>query len=175
MRYVILFALFSLLILRAWTQSSIPEVLDRFNSGSVEYIFPETLAGHKGAFLLDTREKEEFATSHLKDAQWVGYEDFDLSRVKSIVPNKNTPIVVYCSVGVRSEDIGEQLKEAGYSNVKNLYGGIFQWKNEGHPVYNSLQKETQKVHAYSKFWGKLLTNAEKIYSFNTETLEPKEP
>ena len=175
MRYVILFVLFSLLILRAWTQSSIPEVLDRFNSGSVEYILPENLLGYEGAFLLDTREKKEFATSHLKDAKWVGYEDFDLSRVQSIVPNKKTPIVVYCSVGVRSEDIGEKLKKAGYSNVKNLYGGIFQWKNEGYPVFNSLQKETQKVHAYSKFWGELLTNAEKIYSSNTETLEPKGP
>lgn len=128
----------------------------------------------KNITLLDTREKEEFETSHLKNSIWVGHEDFNLSRVKSILPEKDTPIVLYCSIGVRSEDIGEKLQKAGYTNVKNLHGGIFQWKNEGYPVYDLAQKETQKVHAYSKFWGRLLTKGEKIYSNKTESLEPKE-
>ena len=53
--------------------------------------------------------------------------------------------------------------QAGYSNVKNLYGGIFEWKNEGHPVYDSEGKETEKVHAFSKHWGKLLKEGKKVY------------
>ena len=40
-------------------------------------------------------------------------------------------IIVYCSIGVRSEDIGEKLKELGYTKILNLYGGIFDWKNKG--------------------------------------------
>jgi rhodanese-related sulfurtransferase len=79
------------------------------------------------ATLLDTREREEFNVSHLPRARWVGYDDFDLKRVANI-PKTDT-IIVYCSIGYRSERIGEKLKKAGYTNVYNLYGGIFQWKN----------------------------------------------
>ena len=71
--------------------------------------------------------------------------------------------VVYCSIGVRSEKIGEKLQAAGYTNVKNLYGGIFQWKGEGEKVVDSLGLSTERVHAFSKLWGKLLTNAKKVY------------
>lgn len=42
--------------------------------------------------------------------------------------------------------------EAGYIQVYNLYGGIFEWVNEGHPVFND-QGETDKIHAYNKLWG----------------------
>jgi len=33
---------------------------------------------------------------------------------------------VYCSLGIRSEVIAKKLKKAGYTNVFNLYGGIFE-------------------------------------------------
>ena len=72
-------------------------------------------------------------------------------------------IVVYCSLGIRSEKISEKLKAEGYSNVRNLYGGIFEWKNKGFEVFDSEGKETEKVHAYSKSWSKWLKNGEKIY------------
>ena len=71
--------------------------------------------------------------------------------------------MVYCSLGVRSEDIAEKLKKAGYTAVFNLYGGIFEWKNKGFSVVDLQNKETQKVHAYSKNWGKWLLKGEKIY------------
>lgn len=174
MRKIFLILLFLVLILQGWTQSNIPDALETLNNGSVDYVLPKNISGIKDVILLDTRELEEFETSHLKNSIWVGYEDFDLNHAMSLLPKKDAPIVLYCSIGVRSEDIGEKLQKAGYSNVKNLYGGIFQWKNEGNPVYDSSGKETQKVHAYSKFWGKLLTKGEKIYSNKTESLEPKQ-
>jgi len=71
--------------------------------------------------------------------------------------------VVYCSIGVRSEDIGEKLMDAGYNNVTNLYGGIFEWKNKGNQVYDTLGNETERVHAFNKHWGKLLSKGEKVY------------
>jgi methionine salvage enolase-phosphatase E1 len=40
--------------------------------------------GDSLAVFLDAREKKEFDVSHLKNAVWVGYDDFDLSRVKAI-------------------------------------------------------------------------------------------
>ena len=63
---------------------------------------------------------------------WVGYEDFKITRLPEV--DKNTPIVVYCSVGYRSEKIGEKLRKAGYTNVTNLFGGLFTWANENRPL-----------------------------------------
>jgi len=71
-------------------------------------------------------------------------------------------IVVYCSLGIRSEIIGKQLIAEGYTAVYNLYGGIFEWVNKGKAVYNNTQ-ETSKVHAYSKSWGSYLLKGTKVY------------
>lgn len=145
-------------------QQNMEEMLHLYNKESVPYVQVSELVKDDGSLLLDTRESDEFKVSHLKNAQWVGYDQFDIDKFSAQFPDKKMPYVVYCSIGVRSEDIGEQLMEAGYTNVKNLYGGIFEWKNKGYPVLDSLEEKTEKVHAYSKYWGKLLTNAEKVYS-----------
>lgn len=146
-----------------YPQSTIDGTLERLNKGSVPYIKPKELQQKKEYVLLDTRKKEEFEVSALPKAEWVGYSRFDLDLLLKNHPEKNTPIVVYCSVGVRSEDIGEKLIRAGYTDVKNLYGGIFMWKNEDLPVVDSLQRNTERVHAFNKRWGRLLIKGEKVY------------
>lgn len=118
-------------------------------------------ASDKQVLFLDTREKAEYQVSHIKDARWVGYADFDLQRVAGIP--RNTPLVVYCSVGYRSEKIGEQLLQAGFSQVYNLYGSIFEWVNQGYPVYKSPGGQTNQVHAYSRLWGQWLSKGVKVY------------
>ncbi|MDP5060334.1 MAG: rhodanese-like domain-containing protein, partial [Maribacter sp.] len=111
----------------------------------------------------DTREKEEFEVSHLKNAIWVGYKKFDEKKVLETITDKSRPIIVYCSIGVRSEDIGEKLKELGYTKILNLHGGIFEWKNKGREVFNNKEIATDSVHAFSKHWGKLLQEGVKVY------------
>ncbi|QHW01266.1 rhodanese-like domain-containing protein [Spirosoma endbachense] len=113
------------------------------------------------AVLLDTRSKAEFDVSHLPNAHWVGYDDFDLKRVQAIP--KATTVVVYCSVGYRSERVGEKLLAAGYQHVNNLYGSLFEWVNQGNPVVDNQGKPTQRVHAYSRLWGVWLNRGEKVY------------
>ena len=95
--------------------------------------------------LLDNRETVEYDVSHLHGAQCVGYDSFNIQEVLNMVPNKQDTIVVYCSLGIRSEDIGEKLQEAGYTHVYNLYGGIFEWKNEEKEVYDSENEVTEEV------------------------------
>jgi rhodanese-related sulfurtransferase len=109
---------------------------------------------------LDTREKEEFEVSHIQGAQWVGFDEFDLKSIQDL--DKTKPIVVYCSIGARSQAIGKKLQEAGFLQVYNLYGGIFHWVNEGLPVYSNGVM-TNKVHAYNKAWGIWLSQGEKVY------------
>jgi predicted sulfurtransferase len=55
-------------------------------------------------------------------------------------------------VGVRSEKIGEKLIAAGYKNVLNLYGGIFEWVNQNHPVYKQNGVQTAEIHTYDNNW-----------------------
>ncbi len=114
--------------------------------------------------LLDAREWDEYAVSHLPNARYVGYDDFSMDRLKDI--DKDTEVVVYCSVGYRSERIGEQLEAAGYSNVRNLYGGIFEWSNAGFPLQSPSGDEVKRLHAYGAVWGIWVDGdqVEKVYS-----------
>ena len=57
----------------------------------------------------------------------------------------------------------QKLKKAGFTKVKNLYGGIFEWKNKGYPVFNSAGKETENVHAFSKHWSQYLNAGNPVY------------
>lgn len=111
------------------------------------------------AVWLDTREKEEFDVSHINGARWVGYDTFTMESVKDIP--KDQPIVVYCSVGARSQDIGKRLQKAGFKQVYNLYGGIFHWVNEGNQVYFQ-GRPTEKIHTYNAAWGIWVTRGEKV-------------
>ena len=110
--------------------------------------------------LLDARETDEYNVSHLAKAKLVGYNNFNIDSLN--VKDKDTPIVVYCSVGYRSGKIAEKLIEKGYTNVQNLYGGIFEWKNEGNNVVDK-NGITNDVHPYSKSWGIWLKKGNKVY------------
>ena len=163
MRFFIKYSCFFFILLSANAQSTIDQALDWYNSESVPYISVTEMQNFQNQIILDAREWEEYEVSHLKNAIWVGYDDFKLADVVNKYPDKDLNIVVYCSIGVRSENIGEELVESGYFNTKNLYGGIFKWSNLGYPVYNTKGEKTKKVHAYGKLWGKYLTKAEKVY------------
>ncbi len=143
-------------------QTSIESALKKFNRETVPYIKVSEIIPKQKSFIMDAREEEEFKVSHIPGAHWVGYSTFEIESLEQLLP-KDTSIVIYCSVGVRSEDIGERLLDRGFTDVRNLYGGIFEWKNRGGLVVDSLGNNTENVHAYSKYWGHLLTKANKVY------------
>ncbi|SHG64087.1 rhodanese-like domain-containing protein [Winogradskyella jejuensis] len=146
-----------------FSQESLPELLKQYNDKGVPYISIQELAMPKTeAILLDAREPKEYEVSHIKEAISVGYDFFDLKTVTDKIKDKNQPIVVYCSLGIRSETIGEKLKAAGYTNVKNLYGGIFEWKNNDFEVYNSKNIPTDSIHTFSEEWSKWLKKGVKV-------------
>lgn len=116
--------------------------------------------------LLDARELGEYRVSHLEGARWVGYDDFGMDRISDLDPS--TPVVVYCSVGYRSEKVAEQLVAAGFKSVYNLYGGIFEWVNQEQEVVDMEGQATERVHAYSKTWGVFLRKGKKVYKNDPE-------
>ena len=143
------------------TSGAYRAVLKTLYKNDVPLISCEEASKKKPALFLDTRAYPEFKVSHISQARWVGYEEFSLDKVKDI--DKGAPVVVYCSVGVRSEKVGKQLIEAGFTNVQNLYGSLFEWLNQGYPVVDMNGRPTQKVHAYSPAWGVWLNKGEKVY------------
>ncbi len=121
----------------------------------------EAARDHAHLVFLDAREPQEYAVSHLEGAIPVGYDHFTIAALPATLA-KDAPVVVYCSVGYRSEKITEQLRTAGFTNVSNLYGGIFEWVNQGHPVVNA-EGPTERVHAFSRTWGVWLRKGKKVY------------
>ena len=161
-----LYIIFALITLIGNAQNSLEDLLKKYNDNGVPYITVEELASPKTqAIIFDTREPKEFKVSHLENAVCVGYDNFDIAKVEKLHPNKNKKIVVYCSLGIRSETIGKKLMKAGYTNVYNLYGGIFEWKNKNFIVIDSEEKETNKVHTYNRDWSKWLKKVKRFSDF----------
>jgi len=124
---IILFtSMFSFLQLPAQVQSGAYNLtLKTLLSHSVPEVTVPQVKDMKDVLLLDARELNEYKVSHIKNARFVGYDQFEVDKIKSV--DKNQKIVVYCSVGYRSEKISEKLKQAGFADASNLYGGIFEW------------------------------------------------
>ena len=137
------------LMLRGLLDHSVPEIGVR-----------ELAETSRNYQLLDARAREEYAVSHLAGATRVGYEDWDEERVEEL--NRDDTVVVYCSVGYRSEKIAERLEALGFKAVYNLYGGLFEWVNQGYPLYRE-GKPTDQVHAYKRTWGWWLQRGDKVY------------
>jgi rhodanese-related sulfurtransferase len=98
--------------------------------------------------LLDARSPEEHARAHLPGARWIDPEATDFAALGA---ERATPIVVYCSVGYRSAALCTRLQSAGYTDVRNLCGGIFQWANERRPLCAGEQRVCE-VHPFSRIW-----------------------
>jgi rhodanese-related sulfurtransferase len=148
-----------------FAQKKLDKLLNKWNNKNIPYMSVETLAMTKTkAILLDAREEKEYNISHIKDALFVGYNDFKIQETLKKLPiDRNTKIVVYCSLGIRSEKIANKLFKEGYMNVYNLYGGIFEWKNAGFQVIDALGNATEKVHTFNEDWSKWLKKGEKVY------------
>lgn len=139
--------------------SAYQEMLDDMYRQTVPLIQPEEVSD--GMILLDTREMNEYAVSHLPGARLIPYEGFQIGALEDVA--KDARIVVYCSVGYRSERIGEQLLAAGYTNVSNLYGGIFNWKYQGNEVVGMNGEATERIHTYNEKWSQWCLSGEKVW------------
>ncbi len=155
-----------------WTESAMAACQDQeFNrkvnkllNYSVDVISVDELQQtYDNYLILDTRELPEYLVSHLPAAIHLGYDQVNWSRLDTI--DREQPILVYCSIGYRSEKIGEKLLERGFTNIRNLYGSIFEWANCGHELVDPRGRVTREVHTYNKRWSKWMNNPDykKVY------------
>jgi rhodanese-related sulfurtransferase len=121
------------------------------------------LASKEPVIVLDTREPKEYEVSHIPGAIHLGYDQWDPSVLDGIA--KDAKVVLYCSVGYRSDKMGKKLREKGFTNVHNLYGSIFEWINQGHSLENAEGRSTRKVHTYNEKWSRWVdpTQADPIW------------
>lgn len=91
----------------------------------------------KGTVLLDIRSADEIDAQggtmdlprvHNVERGWLEYQIGDR------VPNKDTPIVVFCGSNMRSPLTAHLLTQMGYTNVKNYQDGYVFWRDAGLPV-----------------------------------------
>lgn len=124
----------------------------------VRWVEPETLVrwmGGSGAnelVLVDVRSPEEQALSHLRGARRL---DAGNPNIAALTIPEDAKVVVYCSIGYRSAAIIEDLERAGIQNVYNLEGGLFDWANQGRPIYRG-EERVEEVHPFNSPWGLLL-------------------
>ena len=161
MKQVFLFLITSCIVFSSCAQKTFDEKMESLYKNTVPLINSAELSEKKDVILLDVRSPKEFEVSHIEGAIMIDYDNFKKSDVSKI--DKDQEVIVYCSVGYRSERLGERLQKMGFENVKNLYGGIFDWKNQGNNIVNENNLETDSVHTYNKAWSQWLYKGIKVY------------
>jgi rhodanese-related sulfurtransferase len=86
--------------------------------------------------LVDVREDNEWDKVRIPGAIHVGRGVLEVN-IESLVPQKSTPIVVYCQGGGRSAVAADVLAKMGYTNVSSLAGGLAAYLDTGLPVDKS--------------------------------------
>jgi rhodanese-related sulfurtransferase len=92
--------------------------------------------------LLDLRSAGDFATAHIPGAQWLSRGRLDL-QIERAVPDRGTPVVLYCRKGKESVLSDATLKQLGYHNVATLDGGFDAWKMAEFPTEQGLGAQSE--------------------------------
>lgn len=99
----------------------------------------------QGVPFVDVREVEEYAQARIPGAKLLPLSEF-LARYQELP--KDTPVVLYCRTGNRSEQAAAWLAQQGYTNLLNLEGGLVRWYRTGLPVDTTPVEE---VYAATSF------------------------
>jgi sulfur-carrier protein adenylyltransferase/sulfurtransferase len=105
---------------------------------------------HEGATVIDVRETEEYAAGHLPGAKHVPRSYLE-TRIEGVVPDRSTPVILYCASGNRSAYGARTLaEELGYEHVRSMTGGITLWKDRGYEVEVPRTLTAEQRERYSR-------------------------
>ena len=85
------------------------------------------------ALLIDVREHEEVESVRISSALHIPMRDI---AERSFELEKDRRLVIVCHHGVRSAHVTAYLLSLGFSDVRNLTGGIDGWAKEVDPSMN---------------------------------------
>ena len=103
----------------------------------------------EGAVWIDVREGDEWAEGHIPGAVHVPRGNLE-SRIEAAVPDRATPVVLYCAAGNRSVFAAKTLGELGYADAHSLVGGFTDWKRNGGEITMPRTLSPEKRTRYSR-------------------------
>ncbi len=109
----------------------------------------ERLRADTHAALVDVREDAEWEQGHVAGAHHVAKSHLE-QEIEAAVPDRSTPVVLYCAAGVRSLFAGLALRSMGYPNVVSMSGGFEQWKSLGLPWTQPAPLSDEQRRRYSR-------------------------
>jgi molybdopterin/thiamine biosynthesis adenylyltransferase/rhodanese-related sulfurtransferase len=102
-----------------------------------------------GVVLIDVRTPQEYAAAFIPGSALVPLSEISAG-IEAAVPDRDTPVVLYCNTGINSMVAGRFLDMMGYTDVASMAGGIKQWAAEGRPVEGSSQLTADQRTRYSR-------------------------
>jgi len=101
--------------------------------------FAEVLKGTDDFVFIDVRPEEQFKIVSVEKSISTPYDNFEkhIQNIKEISDSNNKPVYVMCRRGNASKGATRDLLQNGFTNVKNVNGGIFEYIDK---IDNSLPK-----------------------------------
>ena len=87
----------------------------------------------KQVMMVDIREADEHATGVAKGAVLLPMSQLH-QRANEIPKDPAQPVLVICNTQNRSSKVVQAMKEAGWSNVRYVHGGMSGWARNGWPM-----------------------------------------
>ncbi|HOP62122.1 MAG TPA: rhodanese-like domain-containing protein [Spirochaetota bacterium] len=101
--------------------------------GFTDYVTPAELndmMSSERLLIIDLRNPHKFADGHIKGAVNIEYHNATFVRdIKKL--DKDSPVVIYCGVGIKSDAAADIMKQQGFRNVKILKDGYSSWLSMG--------------------------------------------
>ncbi|HJV81162.1 rhodanese-like domain-containing protein [Noviherbaspirillum sp.] len=91
----------------------------------------------QGALLLDVREADEYTSGHAPGSTLIPLGQLG-ARLKEIEGYRNKTVVLICHSGRRSAVATEMLRKAGFTDAKNVEGGMIAWERNGLPLAKGM-------------------------------------
>src|SRR6202162_6492715 len=99
--------------------------------------------------LIDVRERSEFDEGYIPGARHLS-KGFIETRIEDTVPQRDTPITLYCAGGTRSLLAARALQELGYTDVASMAGGYGAWEQAGFDFIVPRVLSAQQQQRYSR-------------------------
>ncbi len=107
------------------------------------------LAAAGAPTVIDVREPDEHQNGVIPGAKLIPRGLLEL-RIENAVPDRGTPLAIYCAGGVRSVLAAKTLLDLGYQDVVSLAGGFSRWAQTGNKVEVRRQLTPDQMARYAR-------------------------
>ncbi len=99
--------------------------------------------------MVDVRGEGELCLGHLEGARFIplGLLEEEFGRLSI---DNTSPILIYCSTGVRSLGAAERLRKIGFPNARSIKGGYDAWLKEGCEIVHDGRFTAEELDRYSR-------------------------